>query len=172
MENTVNETKAVPVEVQKRTPIKAVQKSELIDRVMPTSEQPERIIPQANMSIKDNPPIGNVENTVVVKGKSVEIKPTKLKYHRNRTALFYRVIDNIPLPEILAADVGVFDGERDGDKCMMDWLIAVFDDVKFIEKNYNEFDSAIIYKCLEIFKRLNGIKDVEEKNMKAKETKA
>lgn len=162
------ETRDIP----SKTPIKAVPKAVVVERDTQDTGQPEKAVPVPNVHIKDNPELGNVKNCVYVKGKSIEIKPTKLKYHRNRTALFYRVVDNIPLPEILAADTGVFDGERDGDKCMMDWLIAVFDDAKFVERNYNDFDSETILKCLEIFKRLNGIKDVEEKNMKAKETKA
>lgn len=51
-----------------------------------------------------------------------------MKYHRNRTAAFYRYLDVYPLPEILAMREGVFGDERDGDKALMDWLIAVTDD--------------------------------------------
>ena len=44
---------------------------------------------------------------------------------RNRTAAFYRILEVYPLSDILAMEAGAFDDERDGDKAVMDWLIAV-----------------------------------------------
>jgi hypothetical protein len=57
----------------------------------------------------------------------VEIKPTKLRYQRNRTAFFYKALEMQPLVDILSLSEGAFGDERDGDKCVMDWLIAVLD---------------------------------------------
>ena len=45
---------------------------------LPDVQQPEKALPQ----------VGNPENTIVIGGKLVEIKPTKLRYQRNRTAAF------------------------------------------------------------------------------------
>lgn len=44
----------------------------------------------------------------------------------------------------------------------MDWLIAVFDDPQLVVEHYDEMDSDMIEKLLEIFKRLNKIDDKEK----------
>ena len=131
-------------------------------------------LPEVTDVVKDNPIVGDPNNTVFVDGIPFEIKPTKLKYHRDRTALFYHVLEKLPLPDILAADVGYFDDERDGDKCLFDFLIAIFDDEEFVKAHYNDMGSDTILKALEIFKRINGITEKEEqsKNRATKETKA
>ena len=95
--------------------------------------------------------------------KLVEIKPTKLKYQRNRTASFYKILELYPLTEVLAMQEGTFGDERDGDKAVMDWLIAVFDDEKLVMENYDEMDTGMIEKLLIIFKRVNQIDEKEEK---------
>lgn len=65
---------------------------------------------------------------------------------------------------------GQLDEGRDGDKCLMDWLIAVFDDVDFVIDNYDAMDAEMIEKILGIFKRLNKIDEKEQarKNLTAK----
>ena len=118
------------------------------------------------MPVKDIPMTTNPENTVSICGKLLEIKSTRAGYFRNRTALFYKVIDAIPLPDIFAMDSGTFGDNRDGDKAMMDWLIAVTDAPDLIVNNYDDIDADTIYKLLSIFKRLNRIdeKEVKQKN--------
>ena len=148
----------------------------------PSAEQPEKKLPDAGMETKkipeataktkELPKTGNPENTVIIGGQLIEIKPTKLKYQRNRTAAFYRVLDMYPLIDILAMEPGSFGDERDGDKATMDWLIAATDNEQLILDNYDSMDTGTIEKILSIFKRVNKIEEKEEKikNM-AKERK-
>lgn len=109
------------------------------------------------------PPVGNPENVVTIGGKQIEIKPTKVRYQRDRSAMFYKALDLYPLADILSTDVGVFDEVRSGDKCVMDWLIAVTDDPELIVENYNDMDTSTIETLLVIFKRLNHIDEKEQK---------
>lgn len=44
-----------------------------------------------------------------------------MKYMRNRTAAFYRILELYPLADVLAMDKGAFDDERDGDQALFDW---------------------------------------------------
>lgn len=73
-------------------------------------------IPDPGMPAKELPEVGVPENTVMIAGKPYEIKPTKLKYQRNRTALFYKILDMFPITDIMTMDVGAFGDDRDGDK--------------------------------------------------------
>lgn len=136
--------------------------TEMADKEMPKTKQPEKKLPQ----------VGSPENTVFIGDKQIEIKPTKLKYQRNRTAAFYRVLEMYPLTDIQAMEAGSFGDERDGDKATMDWLIAATNDEQLILDNYDSMDTGTIEKILSIFKRVNKIDEKEEKlkNM-AKERK-
>lgn len=129
----------------------------------PETGMEEKEIPDSEMKIKELPQIGNVENTVVIGGKTIEIKPTKLKYQRNRTAAFYRLLEMYPLTDILAMEAGTFGDDRDGDKATMDWLIAATDDEQLIVENYDDMDTGTIEKILSIFKRVNRIDEKEQK---------
>lgn len=140
---------------------------------LPKVESEIKPLPDPTMKAKDLPPVGSPENTVIIGGKPIEIKPTKVKYQRNRTAAFYRVLTLYPLVDVLAMEAGSFGDDRDGDKALMDWLIAVFDDEQFIIDNYDEMDTGMIEKILSIFLRINKI-DEKEKALKnlEKERKA
>ena len=107
--------------------------------------------------------MGCPENSVVIGGKLIEIKPTKLCYQRNRTAAFYRMLEMYPLTDILAMEAGSFGDSRDGDKAVMDWLIAVTDDEQLILENYDSMDTGLIEQLLEIFRRVNRIDEKEQK---------
>lgn len=115
------------------------------------------------------PPSGNTENQITIGGKTVEIKPTKLKYQRNRTAVFYRALEIYPLTDIFAMGPNVFGDGRDGDKALCDWLVAVTDDEQLIRENIDDIDTETVYKLLEIYRRVNKIDEIEEKqkNLKA-----
>lgn len=115
----------------------------------PISEQPKRALPK----------IGIPENTVTIGGIPIEIKPTKVKYQRNKTALFYKVLDIYPVADILSMEAGTFGDDRDGDKALMDWLIAVTDDPDLIVQNYDEMDTETIETLLSIYKRLNKVEE-------------
>lgn len=63
----------------------------------------------------------------------------------------------------MAMEPGYFGDERDGDKAVMDWLIAVTDDEELIVANYDDLDTETIEKILSIFRRVNRIDEKEEK---------
>lgn len=141
---------------------------------LPDATMESKPLPDPTTNTKSLPPVGNPENTVIIGGQPIEIKPTKVKYQRNRTAAFFRVIRTYPLVDILAMDVGSFGDDRDGDKAIMDWLIAVFDDEQLVLNYYDEMDTALIEKILKIFLRINKIDEKEEnlKNLEKERTAA
>ena len=123
------------------------------NKPLPASEQMDKGLPQ----------IGSPENSVRIGDQLIEIKPTKLKYQRNRTAAFYRMLELYPLADILAMEAGAFGDDRDGDKALMDWLIAVTDDEQLILDHYNELDTGVIEQLLQIFRRVNRMDEKEQK---------
>lgn len=123
---------------------------------LPSPEQPVRELPQ----------VGSPENTVVIGDKLIEIQPTKLKYQRNRTAAFYKMLEMYPLTDILAMEAGAFGDERDGDKAVMDWLIAVTDDEALITEHYDSMDTGVVEQLLSIFRRINRIDEKEARQKK------
>ena len=130
---------------------------------LPTAEQQEKKLPNTETKIKELPKVGSPENTVLIGDKLIEIKPTLLKYQRNRTAAFYRMLDMYPLMDILAMEAGSFGDDRDGDKAVMDWLIAATNDEQLVLDNYDTMDTGTIEKILSIFKRVNRVEEKEEK---------
>ena len=137
--------------------------TEMKEKDIPTSEMKDRATPAVGMKDKEVPKAGDRKNFVVIGGEEIEIKPTKLKYQRNRTAAFYRLLDLYPLIDILAMDENSFGDGRDGDKALMDWLIAATDNEELIVNNYDSIDTETVEKILEIFKRLNRVAEKEEK---------
>jgi hypothetical protein len=148
-------TKAMPAEKQE-----VKMKPEAGQESMPTPEKTE--------AVKELPKVGVPENTVVIGGKLIEIKPTKLKYQRNRTAVFYHILEMYPLADVLAMGANSFGDGLDGDKKLYDWLVAVTDDEELIREHYDEIDSDMVYRMLEIFRRVNKISELEEKLKNAK----
>ena len=70
------------------------------------------------------PEVGKPENSVKIGNQMIEIKPSMLMYQRDRTAAFYKMIEMYPLADVLAmTKEAIGDDERDGDKCVFDWLI-------------------------------------------------
>jgi len=117
-------------------------------------------LPPVQQVEKDLPQIGSPENTIVIGDRLIEIKPTKLRYQRNRTAAFYKMLELYPLADILAMEAGTF---GDDDKAVMDWLIAVFDDEALVLENYDAMDTGTVEQLLEIFRRVNRIDEKEQK---------
>ena len=134
----------------------------------PVAGQETVAIPEEMQAERELPQVGVPENTVVIDGVLVEIKPTKLKYQRNRTAVFYHILEMYPLSDILAMGDKAFGDGLDGDKKLYDWLVAVTDDEDFIRDHYDNIDSDTIYRMLEIFRRVNKISELEEKLKNAK----
>lgn len=137
------------------------------EKEIPNTEIEVKKSPARKPREKKLPGVGNPENTVMIGGMPVEIKPTKLKYHRNNVAAFYKIVDMVPLPDILSMNENAFGDGRDGDKALMDWLIAVFDDEQLVVENYNEMDTGTIEKILAIFRRVNKIDEKEDKQKNA-----
>lgn len=133
------------------------------EKNLPEVGMKDKEVPSSEIKNKELPNAGNIENIVTIGGKEIEIKPTKLKYQRNRTAAFYRLLDLYPLTDILAMDESSFGDGRDGDKALMDWLIAATDNEELIVKYYDEIDTGVVEKILEIFKRVNRVAEKEEK---------
>lgn len=136
---------------------------------IPPIEQTVKEMPETGVKLKDMPLSTALENTVMINGHSIEIKPTKLKYQRNRTALFYKFMELYPLAEVIAMPEGSFGDERDGDKCVLDFLIAVTDNNPYVIEYYDELTTEDIEKMLSIFRRVNRIDEKEEKQKKAEE---
>ena len=112
------------------------------------------------------------ENCVMVGGKKIEIKPTKLKYFRNKAASAYGVIKAVPIHELLTYEAGILDAKRDADALLYDFLVAAFDDPVLVRDNYNEMDADTVEKVIQIFGRLNHIDEKQEALRKNKEAQA
>lgn len=77
------------------------------------------------------------------------------------------MLELYPLADILAMEAGAFGDDRDGDKAVMDWLIAVTDDEKLVAAHYDSLDTGVIEQLLSIFRRVNRIdeKEAKQKNL-------
>lgn len=146
-----------------------LQNTAQVMKELPDTAQERKELPVYEAESKELPAVGKMENIVMIGGKPIEIKPTLLKYQRNRTAEFYRFLKVYPLCDIMAMDSKTFGDGRDGDKATMDWLIAVTDDEELIRENYDEMDTETIEKLISAYERVNHIneKDLLRKNMEA-----
>lgn len=121
---------------------------------------------------KDMPNMPNAENCVVIGENIIEIKPTKLKYFRNKAASAYGIIKAVPIHELLTYSAGVLDEKRDADQLLFDFLIAAFDDPVFVRDHYDEMTADDVEKVIKIFGRLNHIDEKEEAVRKNREAQA
>lgn len=144
------------------TKTKAMPKGEQAEREMPESGVETKKAPAAGVQVKEKPAIGTPENTVVIGGELIEIKPMKMKYVRNRTAAFRHILEIYPLSDILAMENTFGDG-RDGDKALYDWLVAVTDNEELIREHYDEIDTDTIYRMLAIHRRVDKVDELEAK---------
>lgn len=135
-------------------------------------------LPTTDKEAKPLPPIGKPENTVKIGELMIEIKPTLFLYQRDRSAAFYKMLEMYPLPDLFAmTKEALGDDERDGDKCIMDWLIAAIDNAdreegeaaKIVTENYEKMDTETVETILSIFKRVNKIAEKEANLKKFKE---
>lgn len=129
-------------------------------------------VPETTPEKKEMPSDIKEENCVEVDGVKIEIKPTKLKYFRNKSASGYGIIKAVPVHELFKYEKGILDPERDADQLVYDFLVAAFNDSTFVRDNYNEMDAEILDKVTKIFGRINHIDEKEEaarKNREAQE---
>lgn len=143
--------------------VKKVPQANEVTKDIPNITNTTKEVPEVVAKIKQPPQVGNPENTVKIGDTMVEIKPTKLRYQRDRTAAFYHILDVYPLIDIFAMDAGAFGDERDGDKCVLDWLVAVTDNPELVTAHYNDINTDTIERMVSIFKRVNRIDEKEEK---------
>lgn len=157
--------KAMPAKEQA---VKDMPEKDQAAKEIPDEAKEAKPVPEAGVKVKEMPQVGVPENTVIIGGNLIEIKPTKLKYQRNRTAVFYHILELYPISDILAMGPQSFGDGLDGDKKLYDWLVAVTDNEDLIRDHYDEIDSDTIYRMLEIFRRVNKITEMEEKLKNAK----
>ena len=150
--------KPVVTENVKETPAVTTEAKEL-----PYAGSPQKEVPEVTRKLKEPPIKGVPENMIMIGGRMIEIKPTKVKYQRDRTAAFYRILELYPLIDILGMDNTSFGDGRDGDKAVFDWLIAVTDDPDLITECYDEIDTDTVEKLMSIFRRVNKIEEKEAK---------
>lgn len=144
------------------TRTKAMPAKKQVEKAMPETGLEKKELPEGGVKKKDLPQVGSPENTVMIGGKLIEIKPMKMKYVRNRTAAFRHILETYPLSDILAMENTFGDG-RDGDKALFDWLVAVTDDEQLISDNYDEMDTDTIYRMLAIHRRIDKVDEMEAK---------
>ena len=131
-------------------------------RPKPAPSRKKKEVPEQTQLERELPKIEKEENCIKLGERMIEIKPTKLKYFRNRTVSIYSALKLVPLNEFLAYDKGVFDPERDSDQILFDFLCAVFDDSRLVRTHYDNMSSEDIERILEIFGRVNHIDEKEE----------
>ncbi len=112
------------------------------------------------------------ENCVKIGDKIIEIKPTKVKYFRNKTAASYSWLKLVPLTEFLTYQAGQLDPTRDADQILYDFLVAAFDDSEFVRDNYDEMTADEVEQVIRIFGRINHIDEKEEAARKNREAQA
>ena len=121
---------------------------------------------------KEMPSDVKEENCVDVCGNKIEIKPTKLKYFRNKGASGYGIIKVVPIHELFTYGKGVLDADRDADQLVYDFLVSAFDDSVLVRDNYNEMDAEMLDRVCKIFGRINHIDEKEEAARKNREAQA
>ena len=133
----------------------------------------EKIETPEESQTKEEIPSGLIEeNCVIVDGNKIEIKPTKLKYFRNKAASGDGIIKAVPIHELFTYDKGTLDPNRDADQLVYDFLVSAFNDSGFVRDNYNEMDAEMLDRVCKIFGRLNHIDEKEEQMRKNRDAQA
>ena len=140
--------------------------------IVPTETAKVETIPDASPEKEEKPSDFLEDNCVMVGDQKIEIKPTKLKYFRNKAASAYGVIRAVPLHELLTYGKGIIDENRDADQLLYDFLVAAFDDSTLVRDHYDELDADTIERIIKIFGRINHIDEKEEAARKNKEAQA
>lgn len=143
-----------------------------LNRSEPAQTELDKEMPTESKLDKEAPEVVPKENFVTIDGKEIEIKPTKLKYFRNKMASSYGVLKIVPLNELLTYGKGVIEDKRDADQLLFDFLVAVFDDPTFVQDHYDDMTADDVEKIFKIFGRLNHIDEKEEQQRKNREAQA
>ena len=171
LQSPENPTASAPVEQTPAETPKATEQpdlSKLLDET-PVESKPNETQPEPSPEKTEMPSDNNENNCVIVDGQKIEIKPTKLKYFRNKGASGYGIIKAVPLHELLTYGKGVVDKERDADQLLYDFLVAAFDDSTFVRDHYDNMDAETVEQVIRIFGRINYIDEKEEAARKNRE---
>ena len=136
---------------------------------VPEETELNRESPEESKLDKEAPQTIPLENCVKIGDELIEIKPTKLKYFRNKMASAYSVLKIVPLNELLTYGKGVIDEKRDADQLLFDFLVAVFDGSDIVRDHYEDMTAEDIEQIFKIFGRLNHIDEKEEQQRKNRE---
>ena len=162
----------IPETPEKSETINTTPKETELIKESPTESKPVETTPDPSPEKEEMPSDFKEENCVVIDGQKIEIKPTKLKYFRNKAASAYGIIKAVPLHELLTYDKGVIDATRDADQLLYDFLVAAFDDPAFVRDHYDDLDADTVDKICKIFGRVNHIDEKEEQARKNREAQA
>lgn len=158
------------VEIPNKTPENKSQPTQTPELTIIPNESPNKEeMPVESAPNTEIPSGKDEENCVVIDGEKIEIKPTKLKYFRNKAASGYGLIKAVPLHELLTYGKGIVDEKRSADELLFDFLVAVFDDSSFVRDHYEDLDADVIDRLVKIFGRINHINEKEEAARKNKE---
>ena len=161
-----NLTKEEPVDTQ-------LVQANVVDTPMikeePADTELNKEVPEESKLDKEAPQTIPLENCVKIGDELIEIKPTKLKYFRNKMASAYNVLKIVPLNELLTYGKGVIDEKRDADQLLFDFLVAVFDGSDIVRDHYEDMTAEDIEQIFKIFGRLNHIDEKEEQQRKNRE---
>ena len=135
----------------------------------PVDTEWNRDMPEESKLDKEAPQTIPLENCVKLGDELIEIKPTKLKYFRNKMASAYSVLKIVPLNELLTYGKGVIDEKRDADQLLFDFLVAVFDNSDIVRDHYEDMTAEDVEQIFKIFGRLNHIDEKEEQQRKNRE---
>ena len=83
--------KPMPNEATKEIPDVSENKN-----VTPEITNEKKAAPEVTNKLKAMPIKEHPENTIMIGDKLIEIKPTKVRYQRDRTAAFYRILELYP----------------------------------------------------------------------------
>ena len=162
-----NKAEPTNPELNKANPVK----TELV-KEEPVESELNKEVPVESKTDKEMPSSVPLENCVTIDGIQVELKPTKLKYFRNKMAATYSLLKTIPLNELLVYGKGALDKEKDADQVLYDFLVAAFDDAMFVRDHYDNMTADDVEKVFKIFGRLNHIDEKEELQRKNREAQA
>lgn len=133
-------------------------------------------IPEQEALLTETPSNLNMENVVTIGGQQIEIKPTKLKYFRNKSTSCYGYLKTVPLNDFLMIPAIKIEADKakEPDQLLFNFLVAVFDSSEFVRDNYDEMTADEVDRIVKIFGRINHIDEKEEaarKNREAQEAK-
>ena len=177
-EGNPKETKITPADIDRmeleREQKKVQETPSVTDTIEKTPEESALVeeTPEVSPPKEEFPSDVIKENCIKLKDQIIEIKPTKVKYFRNKTASSYGWLKRVPLTEFLLYQKGQLDPDRDADQILYDFLVAALDSSELVRDNYDEMTADDVEQIVRIFGRINHIDEKEEAARKNREAQA